>query len=307
MSLVGLFKGKSALGFGYDTTAEKVTEGLDLSGKTYLVTGCNSGLGLETLRALALRGGHVIAAARTVDKARAACEQVDGETTPLECELSDLDSVRAAVQRVIGLGRPLDAIICNAGIMALPELQQRHGIELQFFTNHVGHFTLVTGLLDQLAPDGRVVVTSSNAHRRAPPEGIQFDNISGERDYRDWTAYGQSKLANALFARELARRFQGTERTAFSLHPGVIATNLGRHMRIPGIVRLLIPLVSALILKSVPAGAATQVYAATHPEPLQWNGAYLENCRLGDPTALARDDDLAARLWAKTEEIVAGR
>ena len=306
MSLVGLFKKKSAFGFGYNTTAEQVTEGLDLSDRTYLLTGCNSGLGAETLRVLALRGGHVIAAARTLDKARAACDQVDGATTPLACELSDLASVRAAVARVIELGRPLDAILCNVGIMPLPELKQQSGIELQLFTNHVGHFTLVTGLLDQLAPDGRVVMTSSTAHTRAPAEGIRFDDLSGEGDYDGWTAYGQSKLANALFARELARRFEGTQRTAFSVHPGVIITNLGRHMKIPGVARLIVPLANLTLLKTIPSGAATQVYAATHAEPLSWSGEYLADCKLGSPTDLARDDELAAKLWARTEEIVAG-
>lgn len=305
MSLVGLFKGKSALGFGYDTTAEQVTEGMDLSGRTYLVTGCNSGLGLETMRVLALRGGHVIGTARTLEKAEAACASVEGETTPIAAELSDPASVRAAVEAVIALDRPLDAILCNAGIMALPERKLAHGIELQLFTNHFGHFILVTGLLDQLAEDGRVVMTSSAAHRRAPPEGIRLDDLPADNDYTPWGSYGQSKLANALFARELARRFEGTKRTAFSLHPGVIMTNLGRHMDLPGVARLLVPLANATLMKTIPAGAATQVYAATHDEPLQWNGAYLDHCRLGDPTPLAKDDALARQLWEKTEAIVA--
>jgi WW domain-containing oxidoreductase len=138
-----------------------------------LLTGCNSGIGKEALRVLTKRGAHVIAAARTVEKAQAACDDVGGETTPVACELSEPASVQACARQVIELGRPLDAIICNAGIMALPKLNQKHGYELQFFTNHIGHFILVTSLLDTLTDNGRVVMVSSGAHNGAPPEGIQ--------------------------------------------------------------------------------------------------------------------------------------
>jgi WW domain-containing oxidoreductase len=230
MSLVSMFKGKGPSGFGYGSTAEDVTEGLDLSGRTILLTGCNSGIGKETLRVLAKRGAHVIAAARTLEKAQAACNEVGGETTPVACELSEPASVQACAAQVIALGRPLDAIICNAGIMALPTLNQKFGYELQFFTNHIGHFILVTSLLDSLATKGRVVMVSSDAHHRAPREGIQFDNLTGEREYGALANYGQSKLANLLFANHLAKRLEGTGKTANSLHPGVIHTNLARSM-----------------------------------------------------------------------------
>ena len=126
MSLLSMLKGKGPSGFGYGSTAEDVTKGLDLTGRTILVTGCNSGIGKETLRVLAKRGAHVIAAARTVEKARAACDEVVGETTPIACELSDPASVKACAAQVIAFGRPLDAIICNAGIMALPKLNLQH-------------------------------------------------------------------------------------------------------------------------------------------------------------------------------------
>ncbi|MBW1832838.1 MAG: SDR family NAD(P)-dependent oxidoreductase [Deltaproteobacteria bacterium] len=219
-----MFKGKGPSGFGYGSTAESVTEGLDLSGQTILLTGSNSGIGKETLRVLTKRGAHVIAAARTVEKAQAACDDVGGETTAVACELSDPASVQACVERVVALGRPLDAIICNAGIMALPTLNQKLGYELQFFTNHIGHFILVTSLLDTLAENGRVVMVSSDAHNGAPKEGIQFDNLSGERGYGAWTSYGQSKLANLLFASHLAKRLEGTGKTTqvyLAVHPNV--------------------------------------------------------------------------------------
>ncbi len=148
-----------------------------------LVTGCNSGLGLETIRALALRGARVLATARTVEKARDACAGLKGDFLPLACELSEPASVRACVAAVKSGAAPLDAIVCNAGVMAIPKPQQKFGWELHLFTNHIGHFILMTGLLDRLAPAGRVVVTASNAHRRAPAAGIEFDNLSGERGY----------------------------------------------------------------------------------------------------------------------------
>lgn len=301
MSLYGLFKGTGPSGFGYSSTAEQVTEGLDLSGRTILVTGCNSGLGLETLRVLSKRGARLIGAARTEDKARAACQGAPGQPLPVACELSDPASVRACVEKVKRDGAELDAVICNAGIMALPKLQQAFGYELQFFTNHIGHFILVTGLLDQLSAKGRVVMLSSTAHRRAPREGIQFDNLSGERGYDGWSAYGQSKLANLLFAKELARRFAGSSRTANAVHPGVIATNLARHL--PGFARAGFGLISPLFLKSAAQGAATQCYVAAHPAVADVSGEYFADCNVATPTRLARDAGLARRLWQESERI----
>jgi len=304
MSLYQLFKPKGPSGFGYGSTAEEVTEGLSLQGKTMLVTGCNSGLGQEALRVLAMRGARVVGTARTLDKAKEACRAAGSAAVPLACELADPASVRACVEAVKAQGITLDALICNAGIMALPKLEQAHGIELQLFTNHVGHFILVTGLLDRLAPDGRVVVLSSDAHRLAPRGGIAFDDLSGEKSYRPWRNYGQSKMANLLFAKELARRFAGSKRTANALHPGVIKSNLWRHAGSIG--SFLFGLVEPLVLKSVPQGAATEVYAAAHPAMAATSGAYLSDCNAARPRADAEDPALAAKLWETTERIVAG-
>jgi WW domain-containing oxidoreductase len=303
MSLYALLKPRGPSGFGYGSTAEEVTEGLSLHGRTMLVTGCTSGLGLETMRVLARRGARVLGTARTIEKARAACEAVGGEAVPLACELSDPASVRGCVEAVVRRGDRLDALICNAGVMALPRREQAHGVELQLFTNHVGHFLLVTGLLDRLADHGRVVMLSSSAHQMAPPEGIRFDDLAAERDYSPWKHYGQSKLANLLFAKELARRLTGTGRTANAVHPGVIKTNLGRHM--PGFANLVFGLVGPLVLKSVAQGAATQVYVAAHPALAGTSGAYLADCNVATPRADADDPALARRLWAVTEEVVA--
>jgi len=304
MSLVALVKGKGESGFGYGSTAEQVTEGLDLRGRTVLVTGSNSGIGLETVRVLGLRGAQVIAAARTEDKARAAIQGLAGDFVPVSCELSDPTSVRACVDTVKRHGRRLDALICNAGIMALPKLERAFGYELQFFTNHIGHFMLVTGLLDALAENGRVVVLSSAAHGSAPPGGIQFDNLSGEKGYWSWIAYGQSKLANLLFVKELSRRFTGTRKSANAVHPGVIATNLTRSL--PAIARVAMTVAAPLALKNAAQGAATQCYVAVHPQVDGVTGEYFADCNVTRSSRLSRDAALATRLWEESERIVSG-
>jgi NAD(P)-dependent dehydrogenase (short-subunit alcohol dehydrogenase family) len=304
MSLYSALKPLGPNGFGYGSTAEEVTAGLDLSGKTILVTGCNSGLGLETVRVLRMRGAHVIGTARTVAKAEEAGKSTSGgQFTGLACELSDPSSVRACVAEVKKRGLFLDALLCNAGIMALPKLEKAHGYELQFFTNHIGHFILVTGLLDQLKEDARVVITSSEAHRNAPKGAIQFDNLSGDRDYGAWSAYGQSKIANIFFAKELAKKFAGTKRTANALHPGVIQTNLGRNMLNP-VMNALFSMASPLFLKSIPQGAATQCFLAVHPKAKGISGEYFSDSNPKTPRADANDPAIAKRLWEKSEEIV---
>jgi len=303
MSLGALFWGKGKSGFGYGSTAEDVSDGLDLSGRRYLVTGSNSGIGAETARVLALRGATVLCGARSQAKANETAKALSPVAIGVACELSEPASVRACVAAVRAQHEPLDGIICNAGIMALPKLEQKYGYELQFFTNHVGHFLLVNGLLDQLTPSGRVVVLSSTAHMNAPRAGIEFDNLSGERGYSAWTAYGQAKLANLLFARELARRLPSTQ-TANAVHPGVIATNLGRHM--PGWMQAIMGVTAPVVLKSIPEGAATQTWAAVHPSTAALRGEYLADSNVATSSAHGRDDALAAKLWVETEKIVAG-
>jgi WW domain-containing oxidoreductase len=303
MSLVAALKGKGPNGLGYATTAEAATAGCDLSGKTMLVTGCNSGIGLETVRALALRGARVVATARTVEKARDACAGLKGDVLPLACELAEPASVRACVAAVKSGAAPLDAIVCNAGVMAIPTPQQKFGWELHLFTNHIGHFILVTGLLDRLAPAGRVVVVGSNAHRRAPAGGIDFGNLSGERGYHPMRAYGVSKLANILFTRELARRLGSGPQTANTLHPGVIATNIVRTLPAPA--KMAFQILAPLALKTPAEGAATQSYLAASPAVANVTGAYYADCNPSETLPIGRDMALAARLWQESEALVA--
>jgi NAD(P)-dependent dehydrogenase (short-subunit alcohol dehydrogenase family) len=301
MSLLGMLKGKGPSGYGYGSTAEVVTQGIALKGRNFLVTGSTSGLGLETVRVLAQRGGRVFATGRTKEKATEAARRVPGVIVPVECELSDPKSVRSCVAFLKQEGVRLDAIIANAGIMALPKLQQAFGYELQFFTNHIGHFILVTGLLDQLTETGRVVMLSSAAHLRAPKAGIEFDNLSGERSYSAWAAYGQSKLANLLFAKELAKQLKGTGKTANAVHPGVIATNLSRST--PSLVRFALAAAEPFALKSEAEGAATQCYVAIRPELEGVSGEYFADCNVAQSSPISHDTALATRLWEESERI----
>jgi len=164
----------------------------------------------------------------------------------------------------------------------------------------------VTGLIEALATDARVTMLSSSAHKFAPKGGIEFDNLSGEKGYSAWRAYGQSKMANLLFAKELARRFNGTARTANALHPGVIFdTNLQRSMNVPRVVRDAVAgLSNLLVLKSIPQGAATQCYVATNPALATVSGQYFADCNIAKPRADAEDPSLAMRLWDVSEKIV---
>jgi len=292
--------------FGAKSTALEVTEGLDLSGKTAFITGCNSGLGLETMRVLSLRGANIIGAARTLEKAETVLATLDGPGVPVACELGDLESVAACGETVNQIGIPIDMLILNAGIMALPELQQINGIEKQFFVNHLGHFTLTSHLLKQVeaAPQGRVVIVSSSGHQFAPDEGIDFTNLSGEKDYSPWNAYGVSKLANGLFSLELTKKLAQTPATSNAVHPGIINTNLGRHF--PWWQRTAASLFGWAFMKEIAQGAATQSYVATAPALAGYSGYYFADCNplLPDPRML--NEQQAAELWAVSEELAAG-
>jgi WW domain-containing oxidoreductase len=305
VSLFGFLKGNGPSGYGFGSTAELVTQGLALKGKNFLVTGSTSGLGVETVRVLAQRGARVFATGRSKEKVVSSVGRMPGVVVPLECELSDPKSVRACVAAVKSDGAKLDGIIANAGVMALPTLELVHGYERQFFTNHIGHFLLVTGLLGVLADKARVVMLSSAAHTMAPKAGIEFDNLAGQRSYAPWAAYGQSKLANLLFAKHLAKRLanEGSAVTANSVHPGVIMSGLQRSM--PAIQRLGMAIAAPIGFKSIPEGAATQVYVATRPELEGVSGEYFADCNIAQPSERGKDAALAERLWQESERIVA--
>lgn len=292
--------------FDKKSTAEQVTAGIDLAGRTVLVTGATSGLGLETMRVLHARGARVLGTGRTLDKASAACASVGERCTPLALELEDLDSVRACSDAVRALGVPVDVLVCNAGIMNLPALEQVRGIEKHFFVNHLGHFLLVNRLLPQVqaAPQGRVVVVTSSAYKWAPPAGIELEDLGQSKgEYSAQEAYGIAKTANGLFSLELARRFQGTAATSNSVNPGAVDTNLWRHL--PAWQRAFTPLLR-LMIKSPAQGAATQCYVATAPALATVSGHYFSDCNPEVPGGQMRNAELAQRLWAKSEELCAG-
>jgi len=293
------------MGFNKRSTAEDVTDGLDLSGKTVVITGVNSGLGLESMRVLALRGARVIGLARTQAKADEACASVPGNTLGLPCELSDLASVQACVRAIEALDTPIDILMTNAGIMAPMQMSRANGVEMQFATNHLGHFVLVEGLRGRVEQArGRIVILSSAAHTLTVSGGIDFDNLDAAQGYNPWRFYGQSKLANLLHARELARRLEGTGVTVNALHPGIIRTNLARDTG--GFMTKLMTLFAPLLEKTLEQGAATQCYVATHPELDGVTGQYFSDCKSTKSSAWGRDEALARELWQHSERLAAG-
>jgi NAD(P)-dependent dehydrogenase (short-subunit alcohol dehydrogenase family) len=204
---------------------------------------------------------------------------------------------------VRALNLPLDIVICNAGIVGASTLEQVDGIEKQFAVNHLSHFILVNRLLDlvKAAPQGRIVMVSSEAHKSAPKAGIEFDNLAGTRAYGTFKMYGQSKLANHLMTRELAKRLAGSNATVNSIHPGVVKTNIFNNMT--GFTRWLLDTIGGLFMKTVEAGAATMCYVATSPALAKVNGGYFSHCNPAPTTANAQSDTLAAKLWTVSEDM----
>ncbi len=289
--------------FNSSSTAEEVTEGLDLSGLTIAITGANSGLGYETMRVLAMRGAHVIGIARTQSKAEEACASIAGNTTPMFLDLADWESVVRCAEKIRATNMPLDGLITNAGIMALPELELVNGVEKQFAVNHLGHFILINQLRKPVlaAPQGRFTQLSSLAHRSAD-KGIEFDNLDGSKHYDPFTAYGVSKLANALCARELAAQISHTDATSNSVHPGIIRTNLLHNL--PAWQQWGAKYFGWIFLQSVEEGAATTCYVATSPELVDVRGFYFVNCNVDKgETRYIDDDAMAAKLWQISEEL----
>ena len=293
-----------------NSTAEEVTEGLDLSGQVALVTGCTAGTGLETMRVLASRGAHVLATGRTTEKVEQACDGMPGTITPLALELTDLDSVNRCAATVAELGLTPTIVICNAGMMTFGEIELVGGIEKMFFANFLGHFVLVNNLLPGMLKQGtgRIVhVSSDSAYKKdsfkqVSGNGIDFDNLRGEGPFDNGAMYAQSKLANALFSFELSHRLKGTGLTSNALHPGSIFTNITHSA--PESLRKQVK-EYAHRLKTPAQGAATQVYVATSPDLTGVSGVFFDNCNpvvIPHPHFL-EDKALAEELWNVSEEM----
>ncbi|XP_073029697.1 short-chain dehydrogenase TIC 32, chloroplastic-like [Primulina eburnea] len=303
-----IFGRKGASGFSACSTAAEVAQGIDASGLTAIVTGASSGIGTETTTILAQCGVHVIMAVRNVDSGKKVKETIikespDAKIDVMELDLSSMASIRKFALEYNNLSLPLNLLINNAGVMAPPFTLSQDSIELQFATNHLGHFLLTNLLLDNMKKtasesqkEGRIVIVSSEGHRFAYREGIRFDQINDSSSYNTLFAYGQSKLANILHANELASRLkeEGVEITANSLHPGAIATNLMRHH---GFVEGIVNWVGKYFIKNIPQGAATTCYVALHPQVKGVSGKYFADSNIAYPSSLARDVDLAKKLW----------
>ena len=291
-------------------TAEQIP---DQSGRLAVVTGANSGLGLVTARELARRGAHVVLACRNLGKGEEARRAIETRAPTATVEVAELDlasleSVRAFAERVRSEHGEIDLLINNAGVMATPHGRTADGFELQFGTNHLGHFALTGLLIDRLEgrEDARVVTLSSGAHKIGK---IAFDNLGGERRYFRWRAYGQSKLANLLFALELDRRLRATGSAIKSVaaHPGYAATNL-QHAGPTRMDELLMVVPNKVFAQSDEMGALPTLYAATEPGVV--GGTYVGPDGFGEqrghptevsPNAAARDEAVARRLWEVSE------
>lgn len=290
-------------GFNRKSTAEQVTEGLDLSGKKILITGVGSGLGYESMRVLAKRGAHVIGLDRTMDAAQKACDEVPGMTTPFACDLSDPHSIVACAKAIGDQFSSLDVVLTNAGIMAPPLTlvhKYKEPLELQFGVNFLGNFVLINHLMPLLkaAPSARLVLVASGAYVTAPKkEGIAFDNLDGSKGYDGLGAYGHSKLAVMLMNRALAERLQGTNVATNAIHPGLIRTKLAGDTK-----TLKVKLISWFggpFMRSIPQGAATQCLVATHPLLDGVSGEHFADCNPKAAIGHATDMVLAKKLWEK--------
>ncbi|MGO4385690.1 SDR family NAD(P)-dependent oxidoreductase [Specibacter sp. RAF43] len=305
-------------GFGHDTTASQILDRVDLSGCTAIVTGGYSGLGLETVKALAGAGVRITVPARRPEHAREILGHAGlGAVEVHAMDLGELASVREFARAYLESGLGLDILINNAAIMACPETRVGPGWEAQFATNHLGHFTLANELWPVLADGGaRVVSLSSTGHKLS---GIRFDDLQFSTGYDKWQAYGQAKTANSLFAVELDKRGQEHGVRAFAVHPGGIMTELQRHLPREEMVAAGWMDESGKLregFKTPQQGAATSVWAATSPRLDGLGGVYCEDCDIARPTevgsplaryvgvdAHAVDPVTAARLWDVSAEL----
>uniref|UniRef100_A0A3Q3WK15 Uncharacterized protein n=1 Tax=Mola mola TaxID=94237 RepID=A0A3Q3WK15_MOLML len=280
-----------------------------LDGKTVLITGGNAGIGKETAVDLAGRGARVILACRDMDRANKAAQEVrkrsgNENVVVKKLDLASLQSVRQLAKDVLASEERLDVLINNAGIMSCPKWQTEDGFEMQFGVNHLGHFLLTNCLLDLLkkSTPSRVVNVSSLAHQKGQ---IHFDDINLDKEYHPWRSYSQSKLANVLFTRELANRLKGSGVTTYSLHPGVIRTELGRHLwpTIPLWKRLMYtPLM--LLIKSPNEGAQTTIYCAVDESLQNQSGLYYSDCAPKTAAPQGMEDEAAKKLWDLSASLV---
>lgn len=305
----------------FETTTNDVIQGVDLTGRTAVVTGATTGLGRETARALAVAGAKVVVCGRTTEKCEASVEAIRAvvdfaDLDVQDFDLGDLSTVRAGAASLIGRHPSIDILVNNAGVMFTPEGRTVDGFETQFGTNHLGHFVLTNHLMPALLAGHatRVVNLSSAGHGFSD---IRWDDVHFEAEpYDKFAAYGQSKTANVLFSVELDRRRSAEGIRSNALHPGMIMTDLARHMG-EGDMEEMGKRAAARAeaggggsggampgFKTLEQGAATSVYAAVSPDLAAVGGRYLDNAELAEPAAYAVDPASAERLWTMSEEMV---
>jgi NAD(P)-dependent dehydrogenase (short-subunit alcohol dehydrogenase family) len=316
--------------FGATSTTDEVLAGSDLTGKRFLVTGVSAGLGVETARVLVSRGADVVGTARDPAKAeratahvREAAKTSGGSLELVEVDLASLASVRAGADAILAAGRPFDVIIANAGVMACPFGKTADGFETQFGTNHLGHFVLVNRIAGLFKPGGRLVNLSSAGHRYSD---VDLDDPNFDHTpYEEFVAYGRSKTANILFAVEFDRRYRNRGIRATAVHPGGINTELERHLPEGRLEALLASINEqnaavgkpAMVMKSIPQGAATTVWAAVVAPADEIGGRFCEDCHVAEVSEVpgltggvqpyALDGETAKALWAKSEEMTGER
>lgn len=312
--------------FDWNSTTDEVLAGLDLRGKRVLITGVSAGLGIETARALATRGAEVVGTARDLNKAYAATADVRtalhevGSFEIIEMDLASLASIRHRAHVLVAAKKPFDLVIANAGVMATPFGRTVDGFEMQFGTNHLGHFLFVNRIAPLMAPGARLVSLASSSHRIAAVDLV--DPNFEYKPYSEGLAYSQSKTANVLFAVEFDRRHKARGVRATAVHPGTIPTELGRHAdpvatqkRIDELNTMLAAEGKTIIRwKTIPQGAATSVWAGVVASAEEVGGRYCENCHVVEPSTdgsfvdgaspHAFDPETAKALWTKSEELV---
>lgn len=276
-----------------------------LKGKTAIVTGANSGMGLATVEALSDKGATVIMLCRSEERGKAAfarlTENRERSLDLILCDLGDYESIRNFVMRVKEKYTQVDILVNNAGFISLDRQETKEGVERQFGINHLGHFLLTTQLIDMMRPGSRIVVVASGAHKVGK---IHFDDINLKKHFNVITAYSQSKLANVLFTREMARRLKKRRISVNCCHPGAVATNIGID-RETGFGKTITGLLKAFF--QTPAeGAGTAIYLATSDEVSNITGGYFYRCRIAKSSKRSRSRKLAKRLYDLSEEMVRG-
>jgi NAD(P)-dependent dehydrogenase (short-subunit alcohol dehydrogenase family) len=320
-----------ATSFGATSTTDDILSGVNLKGKRILVTGVSAGIGVETARTLAAHGAQVVGAARDLNKGKAATEPVrkdaasnGGSFELIELDLGNLKSVRACADQLLAKGEAFDVVIANAGVMATPFGHTVDGFETQFGTNHLGHFVLVNRIAALMRDGGRLINLSSLGHRYS---NVDLEDPNFERTpYEPFVAYGRSKTANILFAVAFDRRHRDHGVRAAAVHPGVIHTELARHVDASQIEKIIEQRNQQLAAegkapfqwKTIPQGAATSVWAGVVVRAGEVGGRYCEDCHVANVVAdnmpintmsegvlgYALDANNAEALWKKSEEMV---